>query len=235
MEELEKWLLSVPEWRLNVTVLCLLGSYITMEIFTGLHDRNPRRRNRSEDIMMGGIRFFVTAISAALCILLLCFDVTPAQYLQNDPTNDTISGDELSARIETISGDLAKSAKELDAIQEKLESRIATVEELKKEAEIAESMLSLSEEQVNAIQAKLNQELEASSGKSLWVNILISAFFFALGLIATPLLDVVKRRLRRTPPQTSVADKDTLTEEELEKFHKLLDELARNELTKAPK
>lgn len=230
MEELEKWLLSIPTWRLIASLFCFAVAMIMVLIFELLC-----RRDHYAKIKWENIYTLVGVMTGICCVLLLWFDIAPTQYLQNTLANDLSSGDELSARIEAISSDLAKSAKELDAIQEKLESRIATVEELKKEAEIAENMLSLSEEQVNAIQSKLNQELEASSGKSLWVNILISSFFFALGLIATPLLDFVKRKLQRTPPQTPVTDKDTLTEEELEKFHKLLDELARNEFTKAPK
>lgn len=234
MDVYKELLRIIPDWRLIAIVFCIVVSTIMVK-FDTCRIKRPRQREYFEKIKRYVSFLYVNIMCLILCVLLLCFDVTPAQYLQQYMTVDINNGEELSAKIEAISSDLARSAEEMDAIQEKLESRIAAVEELKKEAGIAENMLSLSEEQVNAIQAKLNQELEASSGKSLWVNILISAFFFVLGLIATPLLDAVKRRLRRTPPQTPVADKDTLTEEELEKFHKLLDELACNEFTKAPK
>lgn len=74
--------------------------------------------------------------------------------------------DILSDRISEISSTLAETSKELSDIQEELETRIEYVQNLKKEAEIAENVISLSEEQVNAIQAKINQELEANSEKN---------------------------------------------------------------------
>lgn len=73
----------------------------------------------------------VTGMAGRMICLVIYICMWPSLYPASDVTNDR---DELSARIEAISSDLEKSAKETDAIQEKLESRIATVEELKKEA-----------------------------------------------------------------------------------------------------
>lgn len=235
MEALKDFFFNIPAWRLAAGIFFFAVFIIAEIIFNESNSGNPRRRKYSTDINQDIIFLILKVIIISCCILVLYFDVTPAQYLQYDMAGDIGDRDGLSARIETISKDLEKSAKELDAIQEQLESRISTVEELKKEAEIAESVLSLSEEQVNAVQAKLNQELEASSGKSFWVNVLISAFFFTLGLVVTPVFNFIRRRLQKAPPQKPIADRNGLTEEEVEKFHRLLDELARREFTTTPK
>ena len=89
----------------------------------------------------------------------------------------------MSIRIENISQDLSETSKELSGIQKELEERITYVENLKAEAEVAENMISLTDEQVSAIQSKLNQELSSSGRQSLFQGILISTFFFVLGYV----------------------------------------------------
>lgn len=93
------------------------------------------------------------------------------------------------------------------------------MEKLKEEAEIAENMISLTEEQVNAIQTKLNQELEMSSKKGLISSFLVSAIFFVAGLTVNPISKFLKRLMkkRNTPTtqdskneQLKYTDKETL-------------------------
>lgn len=226
-------LFGIPVWRLILSAflmtLFLIAYCLVLDLPTF---KTTRRRRRVLSMDKFVIYSYLVSTAVFILTVLLYYDITPAEHYEPIIVNN---GDELSVKIEAISDGLAKSAKELDTIQEKLESRIATVEELKKEAEIAENMISLSEEQVDAIQAKLNQELEASSGKNLWTSILINAAFFMLGLAVQPVKNFVKGRLWKETPQTPGVDKDAFTEEDVEKFHRMLDRLAHNESTKTPK
>lgn len=224
---------GIPAWRLGsfafLAIIFIIVQCLILDLPTF---KTTWRRERVLNVGKLLIYLYLVSTAAFIFVLLLYYDITPAEHYEPVIVS---KGDELSVKIEAISDGLEKSARELDTIQEELESRIATVEELKKEAEIAENMISLSEEQVSAIQSKLNQELEASSGKSFWVNVFVSAFFFTLGLIVTPVFNFIRRRLQKTPPQKPIAGRDGLTEEELEKFHRMLDKMARNEFTRVPK
>lgn len=136
---------------------------------------------------------------------------------------------DISTKIENISNDLFAASSELSSIQQELESRIEYVADLKKEAEIAENVISLSDEQVNAVQAKLNQELDASSNKGLMQNILISSFFFMLGLIVQPILKAIKRKSDTAPEDgTSASHDNKYSDEEIEQAIKLLNSINQN-------
>lgn len=104
------------------------------------------------------------------------------------------SSDDISDNINIIAGNLAEVSKELSSMQNALEARIKFVEDLKEQAEIAENVISLSEEQVNAVQAKLSQELEESSGKDILISILINIFFLTLGLVLPQIIKCIKCR-----------------------------------------
>lgn len=141
----------------------------------------------------------------------------------------SIREEDLSVKIEEIAKELSESSYALLGIQTELENRISTVEELKKEAEIAENMVSLTEEQVAAIQSKLNQGLEASSGKSLLYSILISTVFFILGWIAKPVYNFFKKKPTALAPQdNSINGKYTI--EEIEQAIKNVSEERRKQI-----
>ena len=113
-----------------------------------------------------------------------------------DEINDT-ANIEISDRIEIISNNLSDVSAEILLIQQELEGRIDYVEKLKQEAEIAENVISLSEEQVNAVQAKLSQELEASNSKSFIQSFIPGAIFFVLGSIFTPFISFLISKFRK--------------------------------------
>ena len=129
-----------------------------------------------------------------------------------------------SVTIEKISQDLANSSKELSNIQSELEERIKFVENLKEEAEIAEGLLSLSDEQIDAIQAKLNQELNSSGNKTLAQSILISGTFFILGIITPYTITFFKRKVtEHNEPDGENILLDKYSNEEIEQAIRLLD------------
>ncbi len=160
-----------------------------------------------------------------LTLLVLSGELSFMGFISTSENNTAPGAQEdLSIRIEKVATELSESSQTLLDIQIELENRISTVEELKKEAEIAESMISLTEEQVAAIQSKLNQELEESNGKSLIYNIIISTVFFLLGLIAQPIYSFFKERkgAQEQQDQQNKSTKRKYTDEEIERAILLL-------------
>ncbi|MDD3919687.1 MAG: hypothetical protein PHO41_00715 [Eubacteriales bacterium] len=104
---------------------------------------------------------------------------------EEEPSEAVEKEIELSARISIASRSLHSSAKEIDEIQAELQKRIELVEKLKKDAEVAENVIQLSNDQVTAIRSVLNQELKQEGRKSFWKSAALNFFFFILGAAAT--------------------------------------------------
>lgn len=163
------------------------------------------------------IYFYIWCIEVTILWLCLNSLIFPSN------TSDIDSAD-ISSRIEEISDDLSKASSELSTIQKELEARIEFVEDLKAEAEVAENMISLTDEQVNAVQTKLNQELNANSSKSLLQNILVSSVFFLLGLLIQPIYRFIKCKLaKNTNNDVKNIQVNSYSNEEIEQAIKLLD------------
>ena len=105
---------------------------------------------------------------------------------------------DMSKRINEISKNLEDTSKEISRIQKELEDRIDFVDQLKKEAEIAENVISLSEEQLNAVQAQINKELAANrlndSILDITISVLINTIFYILGLVTQTIINRRKKR-----------------------------------------
>lgn len=179
-----------------------------------------------QDNPFGRIRysFLLFAIVPFMELSVMGLLLSSEKYIQAN-----IREEDLSVQIEEVAKGLSESSQTLLSIQTELENRISTVEELKKEAEIAENMISLTEEQVTAIQSKLNQELEASSGKSLLYSILISTVFFILGWIAKPIYNFFKKK-PATPTQQDKFLNGKYTEDEIAQAIRLLETIEEKQI-----
>lgn len=155
-------------------------------------------------------------------VVILCSLAAVFILVTQIPT-DNIDDTDISTRIEKISQDLAESSSQLSNIQRELEERIQYVEELKAEAEVAENVISMTEEQVSAVQAKLNQELESSSTKGMIQSILIGAFFFVLGYIVQPIHNWFKRKIGKITENNAAIPSTQYSAEEIERAIDLLD------------
>lgn len=146
-------------------------------------------------------------------------------------TNGLLIKDEadISVKIESIAKDLSQSSTQLSIIQEELEKRIEYVEELKNEAEIAENVISLTDEQVRAVQAKLNEELNANSGKGFIQDVLINTFFFAIGLIAPV---IIKKFSKKTDSNqdnnVNLIDGNAANEKNIDQMIEMLTAMKKN-------
>lgn len=165
--------------------------------------------------------FFFTYVE--MLLLLLWLNSIP---IEQDNTEDSA---DMSVRIEAISENLSVASNELSNIQKELEARIEYIDDLKKEAEIAENVISLSEEQVNAVQAKINKELTKSNTKNIILSVIINAFFFTLGIAVPFIINYIKSRKQKSTPEISPTSK--YTDEQIEQAQKLL-ALLNNETNK---
>ena len=144
------------------------------------------------------LNFFpIVILGLFLCIKFFLIFLNPLDDIRTE-VSYSIDEIDISTRIENLSKQLADATAEILFIQQELENRIEYVENLKQEAEIAESVISLSEDQVNAIQAKLNQELATNNNKSLYQSILINVIFFILGCISSLIIDLLKSKFNKS-------------------------------------
>ena len=104
--------------------------------------------------------------------------------------------------MNAISNNLQEISQELSELQKELEARIEYIEHLKEEAQIAESVISLSQDQVNAIQAQLNQELESNSGRDIMINVVTGTIFYILGVVPPMIINKIKNK-KSTQKQTT--------------------------------
>lgn len=91
--------------------------------------------------------------------------------------------DDITSRIKDVSTVLENSVQELGELQTELEERVKMVEKLKEGAEQAETIISLTEEQVKAVRTTLNNELQKEGRKSFWQGVIVNFVFFVLGAI----------------------------------------------------
>lgn len=140
-----------------------------------------------ESLLENKLKFPIIFLIYSICFITLFIFIT-----NNSKT--TYDEKDISGKITAISDNLKETATELSVLQQQLEARIDYVEKLKEEAEIAENVISLSEEQVNAVQSKINQELNANGNKSIIMSFLISALFFVLGLIVQPTINLFRHK-----------------------------------------
>ena len=115
-------------------------------------------------------------------------------FLISNQQNDTI---ELSSQIEAISASLKETSIELSLIQKELELRVEFVEQLKKDAEIAEAVVNLSQEQIDSVRNLLNIEVNKNNSRNFWVNLLITLAGVIIGSIFTFFIPRIVDRLRK--------------------------------------
>ena len=84
-----------------------------------------------------------------------------------------------------INGYITNLKQSSDKLQIELEERVKMVEKLKEEAEQAETIISLTEEQVKAVRTTLNNELQKEGRKSFWQGVIVNFVFFVSGAIVS--------------------------------------------------
>lgn len=193
----------------NIFIICSIVSiiFLFMLIITFSLSFSAKFKGKKTDNIL---RFFF------LMFITFYFFTSILNSLLQPPKSD------ISIRIENVSTSLSDISTEIEDIQSELTQRIELVAELKKEAEIAENMISLSDDQVTAIQAKLRQELDSNSGKNFVQGILINGLFFILGIIFPRIIKSFKRKSTKTN-EPITASATSYSEEEIAQAIELLD------------
>lgn len=192
---------------LNIVIIFLLVITMAMVIISSPKSKFVKRFPKAA-IFIGG-----AGVVSYTILMIIVFSLT--NNLEFDSEAD------ISSRISTISNNLLEMSQELSKLQKELETRIKYVDHLKEEAEIAENVISLSEEQVNAVQAKLNQELESSSGRDILISVVIGAIFYILGVVTPMIINKFKNKEYIQKQNPTINERTYSTED----MSKMLDKL----------
>ena len=138
------------------------------------------------DFLFGIGSLIVAIVGVISSILPIIVNRISSHFIQNK----IIEKDDLVERIKKTTKKLNASINEISYLQDELKERINIVEALKKEAQIAENIITLSSEQVKAVKLVLNKELVNEGKKSFWKNFGTNFIFFILGVIVTFLLSI---------------------------------------------
>ena len=98
---------------------------------------------------------------------------------------------DISVRIEKVSKTLSNSSAELSNLQQELKEKIQLVNDLNMKANQAQSLLSLSKDQIEAIKTMLNQETQKENRANFWKSVLVNFIFFVLGAIASYIISSI--------------------------------------------
>jgi len=106
------------------------------------------------------------------------FAASAIEYLFKNKKN---KGETLDDRIEKLTNALRQSSHLISEVEAEIQSRSQLVAELKKDAEKYEKLVSLSQEQVEAVAQLLNGELRKENRRSFWGGFALNLSFFVLG------------------------------------------------------
>lgn len=116
-------------------------------------------------------------ISSLIAAIVFSFQKKQKKREHNEP--------DISEKIEKVSKILSNSSAELLGLQQELEEKIKFVNDLNIKANQAQSLLSLSHDQIEAIKTMLNQETQKENKANFWKSVLVNFIFFVLGAIAS--------------------------------------------------
>lgn len=91
----------------------------------------------------------------------------------------------ISQRIKRVAEVLSDSSADLINLQQELQEKVQFVNDLNMKANQAQNLLSLSQDQLDAIKLMLNHETRKESKINFWKSVLVNFVFFVLGAIAS--------------------------------------------------
>lgn len=153
-------------------------------------------KETKREMIMENIKRNVLPVAMAIITLIITILGTCVSYLQFREAHTSKETD-ISARLKLITESLSQDADELRSIETELENRIAYVQELKSQAELAESVLNVSETQLNAIHSMIKEELESNNQKNAVPTILNNSFFCIVGMVVPPLLKRIYNKIKK--------------------------------------
>jgi len=95
--------------------------------------------------------------------------------------NKNKKSETLDNRIEKLTNALQQSSHLISEVEAEIQSPSQLVAELKKDAEKYEKLVSINQEQVEAVAQLLNGELRKEGRRSFWGGFILNLVFFLLG------------------------------------------------------
>lgn len=135
------------------------------------------------------------AIWSILVVIIGC--AIFSYFIVSQPSSNNLQPaekEDMSEKITSISNSLSELAREISNVQQELESRIETVENLKRQAEEAENYLSFTEQQVAVMHAALSRDEPTNSIKTVLLNLLSNAIWFLAGFASRYIMSWIKRK-----------------------------------------
>jgi len=103
----------------------------------------------------------------------------------------------IEERIEELTTSLGQPVTTISEIEKEVRDRQALVERLQRDAEVAEDLIAVSQEQINAVAQTLRGELERQERSSFWWGVGMNFLFIVIGVTLTELYHFTLRRIRR--------------------------------------
>ncbi len=91
----------------------------------------------------------------------------------------------LEERINKLTSALSDSSRLVAEVEREIQSRQNLVVELKNDAEKYQKLVSINQEQVNAVAQLLQGELRKEGTKSFWMGVAVNFIFFVLGALVS--------------------------------------------------
>jgi len=127
----------------------------------------------------------VSQIAAALGLVLLLILFILLIIRQKEKPNTS-----LQDKIKALASSLTQSAELINQVELEISKKEELLEQLKKDTDTFNALLSLKKEEIDAVTNVLKSELKTQGRKSFWLNLIINIIFFILGAIASLLITV---------------------------------------------
>jgi len=124
----------------------------------------------------------------ATAIMVKSLERILEKKLQSPGTQETIE-----ERIKKLTSSLQESTNLIAEVESEISERSALVEKLKKDADTYEQLVKLKEPEVEAVAQLLRGELKKEGSRSFWKGVLVNFLFFALGLIASVVVNLLMK------------------------------------------
>ncbi len=95
--------------------------------------------------------------------------------------NKTKKEETLEDRINKLTAALKESSHLVSEVESEIQTRQKLVQELQKDAEKYEKLISLNQEQVDAVAQLLQGELRKEGNASFWKGVAVNSVFFVMG------------------------------------------------------
>jgi hypothetical protein len=126
--------------------------------------------------------------------------VTALNSFESYTRSSTRGGEDLQSRIKSLTASLNSAATTISQIEDAIKQRQELVSKLQHDAEIASSLKTMNQEQLNALSQVLRGEMARDKHEDFWFNQATALGYTLLGVLLSEGYRWFQRRRRRTVP-----------------------------------